>query len=71
MMRRALVAAPAGMVGMAAADDGGRRERRLLATGSTSTMEWELNQAAFDGYRFAAMHAGETACGGRALWGHG
>lgn len=38
---------------------------RLLATNATSTLERELNGAAFDGWRFAAMHAGETAFGGR------
>jgi len=67
MKRTVLVAVLAGLAGVAGADEGGRREHRLLATGSTSTMERELNQAAFDGYRFAAIHAGETAFGGREL----
>jgi len=40
---------------------------RLLATNATSTLERELNEAAFDGYRLADMHAGETAFGGREL----
>jgi len=67
MIRTVLVVVLAGMAGLAGADDVGRRHHRLLAASSTSTMERELNQAAFDGYRFAAMHAGETAFGGREL----
>lgn len=38
---------------------------RVLATSKTSTMEREMNQAAEDGYRFAAVMGGETSVGGK------
>jgi hypothetical protein len=44
-----------------------RLDYRLLATNATQTLERELNEAAFDGYRFAGMHAGDTAFGSREL----
>jgi hypothetical protein len=37
---------------------------RVLATSRTSTMQEEMNQAARDGYRYAAVMGGETAFGG-------
>ncbi len=37
---------------------------RVLATSRTSTMEHELNEAAAEGFRFAAVMGGETAFGG-------
>lgn len=38
-------------------------EYRVLATSRTSTMEKELNEAAAEGYRFAAVMGGSTAGG--------
>ena len=40
-------------------------EYRLLATGRTSTMERELNEAARDGFVLERAMGGETAHGGR------
>jgi hypothetical protein len=37
---------------------------RVLATGKTSTMEKEMNEAAEAGYRFAGVMGGDTAFGG-------
>ena len=42
-------------------------EYRLLATGRTSTMERELNEAALDGLVLVSAIGGETAHGGREL----
>ncbi len=42
-------------------------EYRLLATGRTSTMERELNEAALDGFVLVSAIGGETAHGGREL----
>src|SRR5262245_39710686 len=39
-------------------------EYKVLATGKTSTMEKELNEAAEAGFRFQAVMGGETAFGG-------
>ena len=51
----------------ASADHVGRTDYQMLATSQTSTMEDELNHAATRGYRFSAVHGGETAFGGREL----
>ncbi|MBK7927397.1 MAG: hypothetical protein IPJ98_07860 [Bryobacterales bacterium] len=40
-------------------------EYRVLATSKTSTMEKEMNEAAAQGFRFAAAMGGETAFGGK------
>jgi len=40
-------------------------EYRVLATSKTSTMEKEMNEAAAQGFRFAATMGGETAFGGK------
>jgi hypothetical protein len=42
---------------------GAEEAYRLLATGRTSTMEKEINQAAADGYRFAGTMGGEMRGG--------
>jgi hypothetical protein len=41
-----------------------RYDYRVLATTKTSTMEKELNEAAADGFEFAAVMGGQTAGGG-------
>lgn len=42
-----------------------RFEYKLLATGKTSTMEKELNEAADAGFRFEGVMGGETSFGGK------
>jgi hypothetical protein len=46
------------------ASDQGQIQYRVLATSRTSTLERELNQAADEGFRFAAVMGGETALAG-------
>jgi len=46
-----------------AAQEAPTADYRLLATSRTSTMEKELNEAAAEGYRFAAVMGGSTAGG--------
>lgn len=48
----------------AAAAAGEPADYRVLATTKTSTMEREMNQAAEEGYRFAAVMGGDTSVGG-------
>ena len=52
---------------LASADPVGRTDYQILATNRTATMEDELNRAAARGYRFSAVHGGETAFGGGEL----
>lgn len=63
MMRMLLLTCTAAAACLAA--DFPAIEYRVLATTKTSTMEKEMNEAASEGYRFAAAMGGETAFGGK------
>jgi len=51
--------------GLAQATGNDPIDYRVLATGKTSTMEKELNEAAEAGFRFQAVMGGESALGGK------
>ena len=51
----------------ARADDGKRREYKILATNKTSTMEKEMNEAATAGFQFVAVMAAKHPSVGRRL----
>ena len=51
--------------GTAGAQENETYEYLLLATNKTSTMQKEMNQAAEQGYHFAAVMGGETSFGGK------
>ena len=58
---RSLIVLPFLLLPLLAAD---RNDFRVLATSKTSTMEKEMNQAAEEGYVFAATMGGDTAAAG-------